>query len=355
MNVLITPQHWGLGHITRSIPVIRYYIDRGHNVYLASSGAGIDLLTKEFPSIECIRLVDYGVKYPSKNMIINMFFYLIHIHKAIVQEYFQIRKICKQKNIELIISDARLGAFHHSIPCAIISHHLHIPVGNFFFEWISDTWMRFFYMRFDELWVPDIDGPGNISGILAQNFKSKHKYFIGAISRFEKISLEKKYDLCIILSGPEPQRTILETKLVAQLRDFSDKKIILVRGISDHLLSPYPNLEILPLAASTTLNHIICESDFVICRSGYTSLLDLYKLSKKALLIPTPGQPEQIYLAEELMRKNMFYQVSQDDLNLNTDLNIAYQYGGYFSPSEKNSLGAILDERTRQITSKFKI
>ncbi len=49
MNVLIAPQHWGLGHITRSIPVIRYFIDRGDKVTLACSGAGIELLNKESP------------------------------------------------------------------------------------------------------------------------------------------------------------------------------------------------------------------------------------------------------------------------------------------------------------------
>ena len=344
MNVLITPQHWGLGHITRSIPVIRYFVDRGDQVCLACSGAGIELLQKEFPQLKCYELIDYAVKYPSKNMVINMMFYLFNIHKAIIVEHFQIKKICKTKNIDLVISDARLGAFQSKIKSVIISHHLHFPIGVWLFEKVSALWIDFFYKRFDELWIPDISGEQNLSGSLAHQYKWSKKHFIGAISRFNKLNLPNKYDIAVVLSGPEPQRSYLEEILLNQLNAFTDKRIIIVRGISSPLTSP-SKFETINLAGSEQLNTIISSSDLIICRSGYTSLLDLHKLHKKALLIPTPGQPEQIYLAEELMRKKLFYQVSQDNIQLSKDIPNALLYNAYPVSKEEISLEKILESR----------
>ncbi|MBK8737814.1 MAG: glycosyltransferase [Saprospiraceae bacterium] len=351
MNVLIAPQHWGLGHITRSIPVIRYFIDRGDKVTLACSGAGIELLNKEFPQIECLSLIDYGVKYPSKNMVANMALYLFNIHRAIIVEHFQIKKICKEKQIDLVVSDARLGATQIGIKSIIITHHLHFPIGNKLFEFVSALWVDFFYKRFDEMWVPDLDGENNLAGDLAHQYKWSKKYYIGAISRFEKLNLPKQYDIAIILSGPEPQRSYLEAILLNQLSKWQDKNIILVRGINQVWdKEKLSNLDIITLANSKQLNEVICASDFIICRSGYTSLLDLYKLEKKALLIPTPGQPEQIYLAEELMKKKLFYTVQQDNIDLEKDIPLALQYSAYQHQSEKETLKQILDRRLANIT-----
>ncbi|MBK6823077.1 MAG: hypothetical protein IPG87_08840 [Saprospiraceae bacterium] len=164
-KVLIAPQHWGLGHVTRTIPVIRYFLNKNFEVVLASSGAGSDLLRKEFPYLTVFDIPDYGITYPSRNMFWNMTFQIFKLHKAILLEKMAIGKICKEQNIDLLVSDARLGAAQKSIPSVIISHHLHIPLGSRIIEFISDTWMRFFYMQFDQIWVPDFGGPHNLSGI----------------------------------------------------------------------------------------------------------------------------------------------------------------------------------------------
>lgn len=349
-TVLITPQHWGLGHITRSIPVIRYFINQQWHVLLASSGAGNDLLRKEFPELQVFELPDYGISYPSKNMYWNMLIQLWKMHRAIVLEHFKIRSIAKAHHVDLIVSDARLGAAQKGIYSIIISHHLHFPLGYRLFEWMSDTWMRLFYILYDQLWIPDYPGDINLSGDLAHKYRSKKHFFVGPLSRFKPLEVPAKYNIAFVLSGPEPQRSYLEQKILEQCHHLLHKKMILVRGTNQSIQGTIPaHLEIIDLAVSEPLNEIMCASDLIVCRSGYSTLLDLCVIKKPALLIPTPGQPEQIYLAEELKRKKLFYYVDQDALDLVKDLAYVAAYKAYVDFPNAKSLVEVLDERLKDI------
>ncbi|MEP7196285.1 MAG: glycosyltransferase [Saprospiraceae bacterium] len=329
-TVLIAPQHWGLGHVTRSIAVIRFFIQSGWKVILASSGAGSELLKKEFPDLKVFELPDYGILYPSNNMYWNMMIQMYKMHKAILLEHFEIKKICREHKVDLLVSDARLGAAQKSIPSVIITHHLHFPLQYKFLEWCADMWMRFFYVQFDQIWIPDFDGQNNLSGALAHQFKSSKHFYIGAISRFVKIDKAEEYDMCFMLSGPEPQRTYFENIILDQLPLLNFNKALLIRGTSSlpNLEAP-SNLDIVPLATSQQINEYMCTSGIIICRSGYSTLLDLSVIRRKALLIPTPGQPEQEYLAKELFRKKLFYCVDQDDLDLAVHVPLALNLNGY--------------------------
>lgn len=349
-KVFICPQHWGLGHVTRTIPVVHYFIEKGFPVILGSSGAGSELLKKEFPDLKLYELPDYGIRYPFKNMYVNMGLQLLQMHWAIVKEYFSVRKICKQEKIGLIVSDARLGAAQKKIPSVIITHHLHFPLRNRFFEWVSDVWMRFFYLRFNQIWVPDLEGENNLSGSLSHKFKSSKHYFIGIPSRFKRLECNSGFDYAIILSGPEPQRSQLELILLKQIKELFPAKIILVRGTNrkwqwgENFNNYAEFLTILNLVSGAELNKIMSGSGFIICRSGYTSLLDLSVIGKNALLIPTPGQPEQEYLAEELKRKGIFYSVTQDEIQLKSDLLKASSFNGIDQIQDTLSIDKNLDK-----------
>lgn len=331
-TVLICPQHWGLGHVTRTIPVIRYFIDKNYRVILASSGAGSDLLRMEFPDHKVLELPDYGIRYPFNSMYLNIGYQMLKMHWAIIKEHLAIRRICKQEQIDLIVSDARLGAFQFGKPSVIIAHHLHFSLGYKFIEWCCDTWMKFFYDRFTQLWIPDVAGPVNLSGELAHLYRGTNRHFVGLLSRFKKLKVEKVYDLVFMLSGPEPQRTFLEEIILTQLEQIPNKKIILIRGtnespeIDHHILNKFPNLTVKALVKGAELNEIMCASKMLVCRSGYSTLLDLSVIQTQAILIPTPGQPEQEYLSLELMNKKLYYSVQQDGLNLSEDLKQAEKY-----------------------------
>ncbi len=348
-KVLICPQHWGLGHVTRTIPVIRYFLSRGYPVILASSGAGSELLRMEFPDLRVLDLPDYGMRYPFKNMYLNMGLQLIQMHIAIVREHFAIRRICKEEGIGMIVSDARLGASQKRIPSVIITHHLHFPLDNFLSEWMSDVWMRFFYMMFDQIWVPDVAGEINLSGALSHTFRSTKHYFIGVLSRFKKMDLDIAYDYAFVLSGPEPQRTAFEEILLKQMHHLGNVRCILIRGTREAKSIQVAaqnfegSLDIRDLISGNELNEIMCASDWIVSRSGYSTLLDLSVIRKNALLIPTPGQPEQEYLAKELTRKKLFYSTTQDLLNLEKDIPLSRSYPGYAQMDFGPSLGDRLD------------
>jgi uncharacterized protein (TIGR00661 family) len=349
-KVLICPQHWGLGHVTRTIPVIQYFVRNNYDVILACSGAGSELLRREFPQFKLYEIPDYGINYPYNSMVINITLQFFKMHIAIVKEHFAIKKICKEEKIDLIVSDARLGASQKNIPSVIIAHHLHFDLGMKVIEWICDTWMKMFYLTFDQLWIPDLPGFNNLSGDLAHLYKSKKRYFLGILTRFKKLDVEKKYDYAIMLSGPEPPRTILEDILLNQLSDLMPEKCILIRGILNGVsLEKYKdkyqeNLEIKDFVNGAELNEIMCASDFIICRSGYSTLLDLAIIHKPALLIPTPGQPEQEYLSRELERKKLFHSVEQKKIQLGKDVEIAKTMNGYEVIRQEKSLDEILDE-----------
>jgi uncharacterized protein (TIGR00661 family) len=354
-NVLICPQHWGLGHVTRTIPVIQYFIRKNDNVILACSGAGSELLKREFPQLKLYEIPDYGISYPYNSMVINITLQFFKMHWAIIKEHFAIRKICKEEKVDLIVSDARLGAAQKNIPSVIIAHHLHFDLGMKVIEWICDTWMKLFYLTFDQLWIPDLAGPDNLSGDLAHLYKSKKRYFVGILSRFRKLDVEIKYDYAIMLSGPEPPRTILENILLNQMDALMPGRCILVRGIINGTdISEFKNkytdqLEIRDFVTGNELNEIMCASKFIICRSGYSTLLDLAIIQKPALLIPTPGQPEQEYLSEELERKKLFHSVKQGKIKLKEDIHIAKAMHGYEIFNEVETLDERLDKLLKKL------
>lgn len=357
-KVLICPQHWGLGHVTRTIPVIQYFIRKKHDVILACSGAGSELLKREFPQLKLYEIPDYGISYPYNSMVINITLQFFKMHWAIFKEHFAIKKICKEEKIDLIVSDARLGASQKNIPSVIIAHHLHFRLNMKLIEWICDTWMKLFYLTFDQLWIPDVSGENNLSGDLAHLYKSKKRYFVGILSRFKKLDLEIKYDYAIMLSGPEPPRTILEKIILDQLDALMPGNCILIRGvlngvdISEYKKKYKDQLELKDFVVGSELNEIMCASKFIICRSGYSTLLDLAIIQKPALLIPTPGQPEQEYLSDELERKKLFHSVVQGEISLSRDIPIAKSMNGYKKIVEDQTLDERLDLLIEKLFSK---
>jgi uncharacterized protein (TIGR00661 family) len=110
----------------------------------------------------------------------------------------------------------------------------------------------------------------------------------------------------VLLSGPEPQRSLLEDKLFDELRKF-DKKVIFIKGIveKEQKKEQLKNITIYNFMTSAELEVAINESEKILCRSGYTTIMDLIQLEKKAFFIPTPGQFEQEYLAKNFKRSGI--------------------------------------------------
>jgi uncharacterized protein (TIGR00661 family) len=175
--------------------------------------------------------------------------------------------------------------------------------------------------KYSACWIPDFEGENNISGLLAhpQNLPKIALHYIGPLSRFEILKTDNiLYDYCISLSGPEPQRTVLETKIVSQIAQQQiSGKIIIVRGLpnaTDKLVVP-ENVTVYNHLIGNDLGNVFTKSRYVICRSGYTTVMELLALQKKAVLIPTPGQTEQEYLAKKLQQQGWCYSFAQIEFN----------------------------------------
>lgn len=296
---------------------------------LASDGEALLLLRKEFPALDYIELPSYDVRY-SKSAVflkLKLIFSLPKIKKAMKAERKVVEQLIDEKKIDGIISDNRLGIYSRRVPSVFITHQLNVLSGRTSF--VSSKMHQRIIRKYDACWVPDVAGPTNLSGKLG-HLKNplENVVYIGPLSRMHKMQLPKKYDVLVLLSGPEPQRTLLEVIMMEAFLG-QDKKVLMVRGkVADK--SNYlqkENMMLVDYMQTSELERAINESDLVISRSGYTTIMDLAALEKKAYFIPTPGQYEQKYLARQLRNQGIVPSCDQDDFTLDKLNNLTVYKG----------------------------
>ncbi|AUP79919.1 glycosyltransferase [Flavivirga eckloniae] len=301
-RILVAPLNWGLGHATRSIPIIYELIKHGFEPIIASDGVALTLLQKEFPRLSSIELPSYNITYAKKgkHFKLKMIKDSPKLLKAIKAEKKVTKFIVETHGIKGIISDNRLGVYNKNVPSVFITHQLNVLTGST--TWLSTKMHQKFIKKFDTCWVPDTPEDINLSGKLghSNSFEIPTEY-LGPLSRFEKKSLKIENDLMVLLSGPEPQRTLLEKKIFSELKSYKGK-VLFVKGVmeKEQTIQIIGNVTIYNFMTSNLLEKTINKSDIIMSRSGYTTIMDLAKLNKKAFFIPTPGQFEQEYLAKRL-------------------------------------------------------
>lgn len=317
-NILVAPLNWGLGHATRCIPIIRALQQNGFNPIIASDGEALQLLKLEFPELTILELPSYKISYPKNGFFFRwkMFLSLSNIGAAVAKEQKIIEKWIDEFQITGIISDNRLGVCHAKVPSVYITHQLNVLTGltTFFSTKIHQKFIK----KFTECWVPDVENVPNLSGKLSHfEQKNLNVKYIGPLSRFSKTKSDKKYDYFILLSGPEPQRTLLEQKLISEFKEI-EKPVIFVKGKMEAQQKIHQEGAILfyNYMTTTQLEDAFSSSELVICRSGYTSIMDLAHLEKKAFFIPTPGQFEQEYLAVKFQKEKLVPFANQQDFKL---------------------------------------
>lgn len=323
-TILVAPLNWGLGHATRCIPIINELIIHGFKVIIAGDGAALLLLQKEFPKLESVELPSYDITYPKNgsNFKLNMLLKVPHFLRTISAEKRNIAKLVDEHNIKGIISDNRWGARSKKVPSVFVTHQLNVLSGST--TKITGKLHQKYIRKFTECWVPDFKRSPNLSGKLGhvEDTEFPIKY-IGPLSRLRKEDIVKKYDILILLSGPEPQRTLLEEKLLLEFKDTA-KSVLLVKGVveREEKKTQQGNIKIINYLKTDALSQAINESGFVIARSGYTTIMDLAALEKQCFFIPTPGQYEQEYLAKRLKKKGLVLSCSQEDFTQEKLLNM---------------------------------
>jgi len=332
-RILVAPLNWGLGHATRCIPIIKALQEYGFEAVLASDGIALRLLKKEFPELKAFELPSYKIKYAEKgqHFKLKMIWDSPKVLKAMTKEKKATKQIVKNHNIDAIISDNRLGVYCKKVPCVFITHQLNVLSGNT--TWFSSKMHRRVIKKFEACWVPDVSGKPNLTGKLGHLKKTKlNIVYLGPLSRFQKREVPKKYDLMVLLSGPEPQRGMLAQKLLEELKMFKGDVLFVQGKIEERQQVERMNFEnasvfIYNFMQSQELEHAINCSEIVLCRSGYTTIMDLAKLEKKAFFIPTPGQYEQEYLAKRLDIKKIVPFSAQETFRIK-DLDKIKDYTG---------------------------
>ncbi|MFN7118446.1 MAG: glycosyltransferase [Saprospiraceae bacterium] len=337
-RVLVAPLDWGLGHATRCIPIIQALLQQGAEVILASSGNAFQLLQTEFPDLIIEKLPAYNIRYQTDNMVWNMATQSFKMLHAIYRENRQLQILIKKHQIDAVISDNRLGCFSRQVRSIFITHQINLRLPYRFVQ----GWIRrinyFFIRQFDECWIPDVPGDASIAGDLVGKMNTTQLRYIGILSRMQRFNLPQRYDVIVVLSGPEPQRTRLEQAILQQIIHLN-YNFLLIQGIPGEsgrlatAISLNKNVSIVPFLNTKDLNSAIAASDIVICRSGYSSIMDLAVLGKKAIFIPTPRQTEQEYLAERLFSKGIFYYQQQNELNVSAALEAVRHFSG-FNPQD---------------------
>ena len=339
-HVFASPLSWGLGHATRDIPIIEELLSRGHEVTVGSSGNALALLQKECPECNFLLFKDYPAPYSSSRFFLPSFAAsLPTLLLAIHQEKKRFDEILAENKFDLIISDNRMGVYSERIPSYFISHQLRysLPRPLYPLEIMTMPFNSLFHRHFMGVIVPDISpygGGKNLSGKLCRSFMPatvRRTYYAGILASSKKIDVEADLDFLIIVSGPEPQRTILEKIILEQVRNLPGKKVVLLGSPRQERHEK--------LDATTTVHSYVSNEDkamlmnrarFIIGRSGYTTMMELAELDKKhALLAPTPGQTEQEYLSRYYVQEGWFLSRSQYQLRLAEDVAEAMSYSGF--------------------------
>lgn len=354
---LVCPLDWGIGHATRCVPVILALQDQGWKVIVAADGRPYEFYRNEYPRFELLRFPGTRVTYPSGGamMVPAMTAMIPKLLLGIRKEQKQLQKLVKDTRACLVISDNRYGCRHKKIYSVFITHQLNIRVPAAM-GWAAPLLRKissFFITKYDECWIPDTEDEGGLSGRLSHCHKLPgNAHFIGPLTRFvHEASMPANFavpeaEIFVMLSGPEPQRSILEKMLISQLKETSYTAVIAGgrteagdRSVADGRIQIFPHM------TSALMKHYIQHSKYIICRSGYSTLMDLAVFGRPAILIPTPGQTEQEYLANRFSKMNVHHSVPQSKFRLNEALKEAESQTGIII---RNDL-AILKQRIKRI------
>jgi len=318
-QVLVAVLDWGLGHATRCVPVIQAFLNQGCKVSLAGNGQSLQLLKQEFPQLNFHELISYNIKYSaSLPFMFKVFIQLPKFLKAIRIEHGQLQKLIGEHKYDAIVSDNRYGCWSPLVPSAILTHQVNLimPTSLAWLAGVINFFNHGLLKRFDICWIPDFKKE-RITGKLSLPGKLKVR-FVGMLSRFvkaENVPVDQDLVLAVI-SGPEPQREILESLLERQMAIYPGKCMV-VRGIPTGPKRKHSKVIFINHLKTQELGELIQKANILIARSGYSTIMDLAKLGiRNVILIPTPGQTEQEYLAAELAKKGIALRILQAEFDL---------------------------------------
>ncbi len=334
--ILVAPLDWGLGHATRCIPLIRALQQYPVRILIAAEGPTLALLQEEFPELEFLTLKGYRIRYGKSpvSTLLRIAARIPGIIMRAIKEHYWLRKVHRQYRLSAVIADNRFGLFLRNVPSVYLTHQLSVKSGHTVTDWLATRMHRFSIRCFSECWVPDSAQAPSLAGALSHpSHPPTPIRYIGPLSRFQAPAQPAApLDLLLVVSGPEPQRSIFEEKLLSGLQSYTGKAV-LVRGLPGEPQRPLPsgiqlpgNVRVYHHLRADDLQPFMAGASLVISRSGYTTVMDLMQLGRRSVLVPTPGQAEQEYLAEHLEQAQYACRLSQQAFSLSEALRRSGQF-----------------------------
>ncbi len=321
----------GIGHATRSIPLIEKLEKEGHEIILVSYGRAAEILKKEYGHLKLYELPDFPIEYPERahQFVPYFFMHSNKIMKSMFRAHKAFLKIHEKENFNLIISDSRFDVFHRHVPSFLIIHQLRVMVPFKILQIGTLIYNKYMSRFFTKILVPDFQN-NSLSGKMSHNIsiieKEKIEY-IGPLSPFRFKNRTRDIDVLISISGPEPQRSIFEKKVFETL-DEIDGNVVITLGKPEEQIKR-DDVHVYSYLTMEERGEIMNRSKLVISRSGYSTIMDLYVIGGKAIFVPTPGQPEQEYLAEYLQKRGIAGYTTQDRMNLGDLIKKLNGYRGF--------------------------
>ncbi len=350
-TVLAAPLNWGLGHATRMVPVIELLLQKGARVLLAADKRPYDFLKQRFPDCKMIRLPGFEPSYPEKgSMALRMISSFPLMLKKAHEANKLLQKIIDRHGVDIVISDNRYELSSTKVYSVFITHQLNVQTFRWqrLFQPLITQLIYRYIKRFDELWIPDSENnQHNLSGKLShvKNFPVENYQFTDPLSRLDLdvgASEMEPLDLLVLLSGPEPQRTVFEQLITTQLLKNKLRATVLQSKPEEKTIKQKENITLISHADDEQMAMLIKSADIVISRPGYSTIMDLSVFGKKAIFVPTPGQTEQLYLARELKNRRYCYFEKQASFNLTHAIGVSEKYTGLPKVAKNDKLDGLV-------------
>jgi uncharacterized protein (TIGR00661 family) len=334
MRILFGVFDWGLGHATRDIPLITAMLER-NEVHILSTGHALQILRNHFG--ERCTYYDVPSVFPpySKSRFFKLKFTLSapRMARTLAKARRKSKRIIDM-GFDRVVSDCRYDVYDRPDNSYLINHQLRFkaPMGA---QRLLEAWLAMRMKRYACVLVPDFEEP-NLTGVLSHGLhylpKERIRY-IGMLSHLRRLDLPQDIDYLISLSGPEPQRTVLEKRVLAQVGQLKGKVVIAGGKPGGKNEDLGENAQHFAFLNAQQQQDAMNRAKCVVTRSGYTTMMELVELEKtQVLLLPTPGQTEQEYLGDYCQRHKYYRHISQFRLQLARDARIQKSFTGFTAP-----------------------
>ncbi|WP_300664419.1 glycosyltransferase [Fluviicola sp.] len=286
-RILFACLDWGSGHVARSISLLKQLREQGNELFIYCTPAQKTLFESYGITAVYILTEGFGFRFKgdgnfTSEMRRNSFRFLTHIK----QEHIRAEKLVKEYLITSVLSDHCYGFRSAKVPSIFITHQVSLPPkAGWFAQRIHRKWMN----QFDGVWIMD-DPDRRLGGILSES--NEKSVYIGFYSRFQEQEISVVPNKIVgIVSGPEPYSEHLFHWIIEK---YGNENLVLV---CPKTYAQIPD-NVLVIDDWLSADQEIASAETIVSRNGYSTLMDLQFLNKKAVLIPTPGQLEQEYLAK---------------------------------------------------------